>query len=818
MKNTAIIFFTAIIAVLAPCLSTAEETPTQEKIGVLITGWGMPAGYNEGYAFHGSDLARIGDRTEYIGQSCKIGHVGEFPYQSHINMIPWAVTFLTEEWEEYYDYHGIYKLENGMYVSPIADIPSVNPADIPAETPITPLKDVVMTAQPKPYPVDPRDNTDYLAGWYQIGSFSKQYPNNYNDFMESMIPTYIRYYGLMSSPTSPPEVVNNPPLCLQQQDEYLDMLLTTAFGDRIDIRRGFYSPIPGVTEREDDVAEAMATEGVTKFVLARETTDHNRYANEFLTGNYIKERLCEINKLDTAQIYQSRQVGRTPEFNAMNIRNMRPFIEAYAPGSTIGIIYVTRGLPWNKDERSHEFGSAHPWSREVYHENAYLNFLSWKKAVKAAFEGSYNLVFTKDGIDSDFRTDNYFTYGVNKKNENAGVFINTRDAIQTMKEYGIYNILVVPCHWNYDCLDTIILNKQISDLPMTPKTDVEAGIFEYTHCEDASGAVVECGSRNSAAQITVAPSYTNFPEEFATAYYVVLRGALERFGLYPEGEEPLPGASQLITKLDGGTVAVTDNASMLQGTKIEIPGDPYPDRPESFYYYLDPSDNYSVVTNAVPVNDPADTNDCMWEDTVITIGGRTNPPAMQTLDAAGPAVHFGPYRTFFNRNVTITIPYSKTTVKGKPVMACIYNHVTEDWDLINPVTINADAGTVSFTTQVTGLFQAASAEPPFINLVSFTAHPGSKEVLLTWTTEFEIGSKGFNLYRADAEDGEYTKINEALVQPKGNPTTGATYTLTDKGLRNRKTYYYKLEDIDHTGAGTMHGPISVKPRFVHAFF
>ncbi|MEI6127902.1 MAG: hypothetical protein WCQ99_15250, partial [Pseudomonadota bacterium] len=250
---------------LLPILSGAPYA-ANEKIAVLLTGWGMPAGYNEGYALKSSDLARTGDKTEYPGQPCKIGHVGDFPYLSHINMIPWGATFLTPGWEIYYDYSGIYKYENGMYMSPVSAIPPVNPSDLPPGTVITALKDVVMTGQGKPYAVDPRDNTDYLAGWYRIGSFAKPYINNYSDFLEGMIPSYLRYYGLMSSPASPPEVINTPPLCIQQQDAYVDQLLAAAFGDRIDTRRGFYSPIPGYTKLETDVAEEFANEGFSKFV------------------------------------------------------------------------------------------------------------------------------------------------------------------------------------------------------------------------------------------------------------------------------------------------------------------------------------------------------------------------------------------------------------------------------------------------------------------------------------------------------------------------------------------------------------------------
>ena len=89
-----------ICALLFPCVVCAQET---EKIGVLITGWGMPAWYNFGYAWASPDLAQIGDRTEYEGQPCKIGHVGEFPYLSHQNFIPWPILFSEPGAENFYE-------------------------------------------------------------------------------------------------------------------------------------------------------------------------------------------------------------------------------------------------------------------------------------------------------------------------------------------------------------------------------------------------------------------------------------------------------------------------------------------------------------------------------------------------------------------------------------------------------------------------------------------------------------------------------------------------------------------------------------------
>ena len=492
-----------------------------------------------------------------------------------------------------------------------------------------------------------------MAGWFQIGTFQKPYPNGIHDFKESMPAIYTRYYGIMGVPKEAADPNDQYPAVLAQ-DAFLEQLMNASFGDSIDMRFGGYSPIPGYTKREDDAAEEFANEGFTKMLIARETTDNNRYANEFMSGNYVKERLCEMGKLDSTQIQQTRQVGRTPEFNAMNIRNLKPFIEAYPEGSTIGIIYVTRGLPWGKDETPGAFGTAHPWSKEVYHENAYLNYLSLKKALKAAFGSRYNLVFTRGGIESDLRADNFFSYAVNKKSENGGVFISVRDAIQALKQDRVDKIVIAPGHWNYDNIDTILSMKLTNSLPITPKADILANKFDYTHCEDADGNVVACDSPDKAAQITAASSFSNLPEEFATAYYVVLRGTLERFGLYPQDAPVTIAAQQPITKLDGGTVAIQKFFSPVNRAKIEIPPDPYPDRPESF-----------TRETAVPVNDPADTMDCLWEDTVISIGQPLNPPAMKTARAVGPAVHFGPYRTFFNRDVTITIPYRRLLCPGQ---------------------------------------------------------------------------------------------------------------------------------------------------------
>jgi hypothetical protein len=104
--------------------------------------------------------------------------------------------------------------------------------------------------------------------------------------------------------------------------------------------------------------------------------------------------------------------------------------------------------------------------------------------------------------------------------------------------------------------------------------------------------------------------------------------------------------------------------------------------------------------------------------------------------------------------------------------------------------------------------------PTLITLSSFAAESQSGEVLLQWTTAAEIDNAGFNIYRAESENGEYEQINETLISAKGSPTQGASYEYVDTDVQNRKTYYYKLEDIYLNGVSTFHGPVRATPRVV----
>ncbi|MBN2109214.1 MAG: hypothetical protein JW832_17430, partial [Deltaproteobacteria bacterium] len=575
------------------------------------------------------------------------------------------------------------------------------PEDIPDSVDIIPASEVLDTMTGKiQFPPDPRDGSDPLAGWYKLidNGTGEIFKNGICDTYELNNITFIYYYTLQGLEVEPwlADDMDQVPFYFENQYNATKALLEKEFGDAIDVRLGTYTAVPGHTEHEIDVTKAFADEGFRKMVISRETTDYNHYADDFMTENYVREALCEKGVLDETDISQINQIGRTPEFNAMNLKLVKPYIEAYPEGSTIAMIYVTHGLSWPGKETYGAMGIQHPWWKEVIHENGFLNYLSWKKAIQKEYGTRYNLVFSTDG--SDLLEQSFFAYGYMTPDKLSGKFFIIRDCINWAKEMGIQNMLIVPCHWYGDAQDTQVIMRMNSGLKLVPKADMAQGKFDITYCEADNGTEVSNCNGTYAAKITITPSYNDLTDDWAQVYYAVLRGGIEKFGVFPEGERVRIAEKKLVMKKDGGEVVVRKPWSPAFRARIDIPADPHPGWPESF-----------APDNATPFRDPADSFDCLWEDTTISVGWRLNPPAMKKARPVGPAVFFGPYRTIFNRDVTISIPYRAIAALNKAkVKPYIYNHITGDWDAIEPEKVAA--GLVTFKTDVLGLFRAGVAK------------------------------------------------------------------------------------------------------------
>ena len=98
-------------------------------------------------------------------------------------------------------------------------------------------------------------------------------------------------------------------------------------------------------------------------------------------------------------------------------------------------------------------------------------------------------------------------------------------------------------------------------------------------------------------------------------------------------------------------------------------------------------------------------------------------------------------------------------------------------------------GTMTTTSTVpptTTSSTTTTAPLTVVSLIDFNAVPANRIVTLVWSTASEIDNAGFNIYRAESEDGEYIKINESLIPAQGSPTQGASYEFVDNGCKEQK--------------------------------
>jgi len=90
---------------------------------------------------------------------------------------------------------------------------------------------------------------------------------------------------------------------------------------------------------------------------------------------------------------------------------------------------------------------------------------------------------------------------------------------------------------------------------------------------------------------------------------------------------------------------------------------------------------------------------------------------------------------------------------------------------------------------------AAPAAAETAAVVSWSVEPAQSGILIRWTTNSEVDSLGFNLYRGLTHDlAQAAKLTRRTIPSQGSGSaTGASYSYLDRTARPGKTYYYWLE-------------------------
>ncbi|MBN1559367.1 T9SS type A sorting domain-containing protein, partial [candidate division KSB1 bacterium] len=96
-----------------------------------------------------------------------------------------------------------------------------------------------------------------------------------------------------------------------------------------------------------------------------------------------------------------------------------------------------------------------------------------------------------------------------------------------------------------------------------------------------------------------------------------------------------------------------------------------------------------------------------------------------------------------------------------------------------------------------------------VELSAFTARAVDDYILLQWRTESEKDTRGFNVLRAQVRDGNYERINAALIAAAGYSSSPIDYQYSDRRVQAGVIYYYKLEQIDVNGGVSHYGPVQV---------
>lgn len=79
--------------------------------------------------------------------------------------------------------------------------------------------------------------------------------------------------------------------------------------------------------------------------------------------------------------------------------------------------------------------------------------------------------------------------------------------------------------------------------------------------------------------------------------------------------------------------------------------------------------------------------------------------------------------------------------------------------------------------------------------------PG-RPIIVRWSTESEVNTAGFNVYRSGNEDGPWAKLNTQLIPGSPDPLRGGSYVFTDTNVIADQTYWYELEEVELGGQAT----------------
>jgi hypothetical protein len=270
----------------------------------------------------------------------------------------------------------------------------------------------------------------------------------------------------------------------------------------------------------------------------------------------------------------------------------------------------------------------------------------------------------------------------------------------------------------------------------------------------------------------------------------------EYFELFGTGGESLDGVSYLV--IGDGPTGVIEEVTDLTGNVVQPTG-----------YFLVAEATFSLATADLTTDINFENSDNVTHLLVSgftgNLGDNLDPDANGRLDST-------PWAALLDCVALIeeaTVPPTGTEWEYASDLG--YPVVGPDGSYVPGQVYRYGDGTGPWTIGVfdpLGATDTPGSQNIPVELASFTATAGRGCVVVCWTTQSETDNLGFWLWRSgDAE--HYEPLNEALIPGHGTTSVPVSYRYTDTGVQTGARYYYKLEDVDVSGVGTLHGPVQV---------
>lgn len=89
--------------------------------------------------------------------------------------------------------------------------------------------------------------------------------------------------------------------------------------------------------------------------------------------------------------------------------------------------------------------------------------------------------------------------------------------------------------------------------------------------------------------------------------------------------------------------------------------------------------------------------------------------------------------------------------------------------------------------------------------------PGTLQNVIRWSTASEVDNFGFDVYRAEHEEGPFTRITQQPVPGAGTSDEPAQYEYADESIKPDTQYYYYVESISMSGMREKFTPTAKAP-------